>query len=72
MFTNTINFDVHINQVFPPLTVGAALIIAKPDGHLDAGYIVDLMVSHQATGFMFTVPALVRNVMTKRIFLPLS
>jgi len=60
MFTNTINFDVHINQVFPPLTVGAGLVVLKPDGHLDAAYVVDHMMAQQATGFMFTVPALVR------------
>jgi non-ribosomal peptide synthetase component F len=61
MFTNTINFDVHVNQVFPPLTVGASLVIAKPEGHLDAKYVVDLMHSQQATGFMFTVPTLARE-----------
>ena len=61
MFTNTINFDVHVNQVFPPLTVGASLVIAKPDGHLDAKYVVDLMHSQQATGFMFTGPTLARE-----------
>ena len=59
LLTNTINFDVHVNQMFPPLTVGASLVIAKPDGHLDPSYIVDLIHSQQATGFMFTVPTLV-------------
>ena len=62
MFTNTINFDVHINQVFPPLTAGASLVVAKPEGHLDAVYVVDLMLSTKATGFMFTVPTLVSVV----------
>lgn len=61
MFTNTINFDVHINQVFPPLVVGASLVIAKPEGHLDAKYIVDLMHEQKVTGFMFTVPTLARE-----------
>ena len=60
MFSNTISFDAHVLQVFPPLTVGACLVIAKPEGHFDPRYIVDLILAHQVTGFMFTVPTIVR------------
>ena len=35
--SNTISFDAHVLQLFPPLVVGATLIIAKPGGHLDPG-----------------------------------
>jgi len=60
MFANTINFDAHVLQMFPPLSVGASLVIATPLGHLDAAYIIDLMLSYQITGFLCTVPTLVR------------
>ena len=59
MFSNTISFDAHVLQVFPPLTVGASLIVAKPEGHFDPSYMVDMILSHGITGFMFTVPTLV-------------
>jgi len=59
MFSNTISFDAHVLQVFPPLTVGGCLVIAKPDGHFDPSYIVSLMLAHQVTTFGFTVPTLV-------------
>jgi len=51
-------------QVFPPLNVGGVLVIAKPDGHFDPAYIVDLILSHQITGFGFTVPTLVSVILT--------
>lgn len=59
MFSNTISFDAHVLQMFPPLTVGACLIIAKPMGHVEPAYIVDLILKYQVTGFGFTVPTLV-------------
>ena len=61
MLTITINFDVHIIQLFPPLLVGAALVVAKPTGHTDPAYIVDIMVQHHVTAMMSTVPTLVRD-----------
>ena len=36
-------------------------MIAKPSGHLDAGYIVELMMQHSVTGFICTVPTLTRE-----------
>lgn len=62
IFSNTISFDAHVLQMFPPLTVGACLVIAKPKGHLDPAYILELMLKYQVTGFAFTVPTLVRRV----------
>ena len=47
--------------MFPPLTVGAKLVITKPDGHLNPIYIVDMILSHQITGFLITVPTLVSS-----------
>lgn len=53
----TVNFDPSIMQIFTPLIVGAKLVIARPGGHMDADYLVDLMVE-QSVSFFITVPAL--------------
>ena len=60
IFSNTINFDASIIQAFPPLIAGASLVLAKPEGHLDPAYIVQLMLTHQVTSMICTVPTLVR------------
>jgi amino acid adenylation domain-containing protein len=61
LLTNTISFDAHVLQVFPPLVVGAKLVIASPRGHLDPDYMADLICSSAATGLIFTVPTLMRE-----------
>ena len=47
-------------QMFPPLTVGASLVLAESKGHLDPSYIVNLLVQHNVNEFIFSVPTLVR------------
>jgi len=44
-------------QLFTPLFTGASLVIASPQGHMDADYIASLLVEHHVSFFM-TVPAL--------------
>lgn len=61
MFSNTISFDAHVIQAFPALTVGATLVIAKPEGHLDPAYITGLMHEHRVTGMICTVPTLAKE-----------
>jgi non-ribosomal peptide synthetase component F len=46
-------------QLYPPLLVGARLILSTPKGHLDPPYIVKLLVQHQVTKFIFSVPTMV-------------
>jgi len=48
-------------QMFPPLTVGASLVLAESRGHLDPSYIVNLLVEHKVTEFIFSVPTLVSD-----------
>lgn len=45
-------------QIMPTLWAGGALVIAKPQGHLDPGYVAELIVQHQVTSMIFTVPTL--------------
>lgn len=60
ILTSTMSFDAHVLQLFPTLMVGASLILASPKGHLDPGYIVELVIHHQITEFIFSVPTMVR------------
>jgi len=69
MFSNTISFDAHILQLMPPLTLGAKLVIAKPKGHMDPDYMVDLIQSAGITSMVFTVPTLVRRQFIRLTFL---
>jgi amino acid adenylation domain-containing protein len=59
--TNTISFDAHVLQVYPPLCVGGTLAIAKPGGHLDAEYLANFLVEKKITGILFSVPTLSRE-----------
>jgi non-ribosomal peptide synthetase component F len=48
-------------QLYPPLLVGARLILASPKGHLDPPYIVELLLQHEVNKFIISVPTMVRN-----------
>ena len=67
MMTNSINFDVHINQLFPALALGGSIVVPKGGGAADPKYIVDLILQHKVTGFMQTVPTLVRKNFQKSL-----
>lgn len=53
----SISFDAHVHPVFVPLICGAALVMCKPHGHLDAAYWLDLVVRHSVT-IVHTLPTL--------------
>jgi amino acid adenylation domain-containing protein len=44
-----LTFDVSVWELFAPLLSGARLLIAKPGGHQDAAYQLDLMTREQVT-----------------------
>nr|QEO74212.1 condensation domain-containing protein [uncultured bacterium] len=50
-------FDVSVWEFFWPLQVGAALVLARPDGHKDAAYLADLIVHRRVTTVHF-VPSM--------------
>ena len=50
-------FDVSLSEIFAALSVGAQLVIARPDGHRDPDYLVGLIRQHQITVASF-VPTL--------------
>ncbi|OTA14506.1 Amino acid adenylation [Xenorhabdus vietnamensis] len=53
------SFDVSVWEFIWPLTHGASLVIAKPHGHKDPDYLVDLIVSRSVTIIHF-VPSMLR------------
>ncbi|MGW5153257.1 amino acid adenylation domain-containing protein, partial [Rhodococcus koreensis] len=52
-----VTFDLSVWELFWPLTAGARLVIARPDGHRDPAYLADLMRQQRITTAHF-VPSL--------------
>ncbi|WP_330333159.1 amino acid adenylation domain-containing protein [Streptomyces sp. NBC_00536] len=50
-------FDVSVWEFFWPLLSGAALVVARPDGHRDPGYLVSLIAEQRVTTAHF-VPSM--------------
>lgn len=53
------SFDVSVWEFFWPLISGASLVVAKPGGHQDSAYLIDLIVSQRVTTVHF-VPSMLR------------
>jgi amino acid adenylation domain-containing protein/FkbM family methyltransferase len=51
------SFDVSVWEFFWPLVSGATIVLAKPEGHRDAEYLVDLIASRSVTTVHF-VPSM--------------
>ncbi|HEX8456524.1 MAG TPA: amino acid adenylation domain-containing protein [Pyrinomonadaceae bacterium] len=51
------SFDVSVWEFFWPLIVGAQLVVAKPGGHQDAAYLLELIKSEEVTTLHF-VPSM--------------
>src|ERR1700761_8810503 len=47
-------FDASVAEIFWPLTVGARLVIAQPDGHRDPAYLVRTVIEQSITAVHFT------------------
>ncbi|TDU69092.1 non-ribosomal peptide synthetase [Streptomyces sp. KS 21] len=57
LLSTTASFDVSVPEIFAPLQVGAAVVIARPDGRRDPAYLADLIQRERVTGADF-VPSL--------------
>ncbi len=53
------SFDVSVWEFFWPLMTGATLVVARPEGHKDPSYLVDLIQQRQITTMHF-VPSMLR------------
>lgn len=52
-------FDVSVWEFFWPLSTGTTLVVARPDGHRDGEYLIDLIRREQVTVMHF-VPSMLR------------
>jgi amino acid adenylation domain-containing protein len=59
MQKTAISFDPSVREFFWPLLTGARLVIARPEGHLDPAYLVDLIRKQEITHLQF-VPSMLR------------
>ncbi|MEU1041035.1 amino acid adenylation domain-containing protein [Streptomyces sp. NPDC005907] len=57
LLSTTASFDVSVPELFAPLQVGAAVVIARPDGRRDPAYLTELIRRQKVTGADF-VPSL--------------
>ncbi|MFF5391946.1 amino acid adenylation domain-containing protein [Streptomyces sp. NPDC013012] len=57
------SFDVSVWELFWPLTTGATLVVARPDGHRDPEYLARTVSRHRITALHF-VPAMLRVFLT--------
>ncbi|HEU5377016.1 MAG TPA: amino acid adenylation domain-containing protein [Ktedonobacteraceae bacterium] len=53
------SFDVSVWEFFWPLLVGARLVVARPEGHRDGAYLIDLIQEQNITTIHF-VPAMLQ------------
>ena len=56
------SFDVSLGEFFGSLTNGACLVVARPDGHKDVDYMIDLIIKEKVTHVHF-VPSLLKQFM---------
>ncbi|MEO7455148.1 MAG: amino acid adenylation domain-containing protein, partial [Gemmatimonadaceae bacterium] len=59
------SFDVSVWEFFWPLIAGASLVMAKPGGHRDTGYLVQVMTERGVTVCHF-VPSMLRAFLADR------
>ncbi|MGA4844527.1 amino acid adenylation domain-containing protein [Streptomyces sp. G45] len=57
LLSTSASFDVSVPELFAPLQVGAAVVIARPDGRRDPSYLAELIQREKVTGADF-VPSL--------------
>jgi amino acid adenylation domain-containing protein len=56
-----VTFDASLAEIFLPLIVGARLVIAKPDGHRDAAYLVRTIAERNITQIVHVVPSMLQS-----------
>jgi amino acid adenylation domain-containing protein len=55
-------FDVSVWELFWPLATGACMVVARPEGHKDSAYLIDLMARHRVTTVHF-VPSMLQAML---------
>ena len=63
-----VTFDASVAEIFLPLIVGARLVIAKPEGHKDAAYLVRTIAEQSITQVVHVVPSILRSLLAEPAF----
>lgn len=58
-----VTFDASIAEIFLPLVLGARLVIARPEGHKDVGYLVRTIAEQSVTQVVHVVPSILRAML---------
>ncbi len=58
-------FDASVWEFYAPLLVGAQLVIAKPQGHQDSGYLIEIIAAQLVT-IIQVVPSLLQMLLQDR------
>ncbi|WP_280400244.1 non-ribosomal peptide synthase/polyketide synthase, partial [Nocardia carnea] len=59
-----VTFDASIRELFLPLQVGARLVVARPDGHRDPGYLARIIGDEGVTAAQF-VPSMLSVIVSE-------
>jgi non-ribosomal peptide synthetase component F len=57
------SFDIHVQEIFGILTIGAALVMLHPGGTIDFNYLSEVLHRKQIT-YMHAVPSLLHSFFT--------
>ncbi len=60
-------FDVSVWELFWPLITGACLVMARPEGHRDSDYLVDLIADEEITTLHFVPSMLAVFLLNERL-----
>ncbi|MCM2390042.1 non-ribosomal peptide synthetase [Streptomyces albipurpureus] len=53
LFSSSASFDASVPEMFAPLQMGAAVVIARPDGRRDPSYLAELIQRERVTSAVF-------------------
>jgi amino acid adenylation domain-containing protein len=60
-----VTFDASVAEIFLPLIAGARLVIARPEGHKDAAYLVRTIAEQSITQVVHVVPSILRSLLAE-------
>ncbi|TXH18571.1 MAG: amino acid adenylation domain-containing protein [Mycobacterium sp.] len=60
-----VTFDASLAEIFLPLVLGARLVIARPEGHKDVGYLVRTIAEQSITQVVHVVPSILRAMLAE-------
>jgi amino acid adenylation domain-containing protein len=58
-----VTFDASLAEIFLPLVLGGRLVIARPEGHKDVGYLVRTIAEQSVTQVVHVVPSILRAML---------